>query len=112
MRKKPRASQPPPADAKAAAPFVRSYMIDLFEKEDGAAADWSLISETLFRAAFEAVETIPDDARRLSLLRRVHEGSYSRLTASPGAGSGKPGSTEKSASIDPEGPAMSPSLSK
>lgn len=90
MRKKPGASRTRPADAKAAAPFVRSYMIGLFEKEDGAAADWSLISETLFRAAFEAVETIPDGARRLSLLRRVHEGSYSRLTGSPVAESGLP----------------------
>jgi hypothetical protein len=37
--------------------------------------------ETLFKAAFDALDRSPDDASRVALLRRVHAGSYDRLTA-------------------------------
>ena len=49
------------------------------------AANWKLIAETLFKAAFDALDRSPDDASRVALLRRVHTGSYDRLTADPAA---------------------------
>ena len=48
--------------------------------EDGEAADWPLIARTLFVAAFDAADRLPRDNARHALLRRVHEGSYNRLT--------------------------------
>ena len=42
-----------------------------------------MIAESLFKAAFEAVEKIPDDNRRGRMLRRAHSGSYERLMSRP-----------------------------
>ena len=83
--RKGRAAKTPrkPADADSGALFVRKFAIELFDREDGEAANWRLIAETLFKAAFEALDKSADDASRLSLLRRVHTGSYDRLTADP-----------------------------
>lgn len=70
----------PPADAESAAAAVRKYMIGLFEREDGKAADWPLIAETLFKVAFGALdEAGPGNARTAALLRRVHDGAYNRI---------------------------------
>jgi hypothetical protein len=51
-------------------------MIKLFDREDGMAADWPLIAETLLAVAFYALDQSPSDPRVLTLLRRVHSGSY------------------------------------
>ena len=75
-----------PADAEAGAALVRKFAIKLFDRDDGDAANWKLIAETLFKAAFDALDRSPDDASRVVLLRRVHTGSYDRLTADPAAG--------------------------
>jgi hypothetical protein len=73
-----------PADAEAgAALLIRAFAIKLFDREEGEAANWPLIAETLFKAAFDALDKSPDDASRVSLLRRVHTGSYERLAADP-----------------------------
>jgi hypothetical protein len=74
-----------PADAEAGAALVRKFAIKLFDRDDGDAANWKLIAETLFKAAFDALDRSPDDASRVVLLRRVHTGSYDRLTADPAA---------------------------
>lgn len=58
---------------------VRSYAIGLFNRREGHAADWPLVAETLFRAAFAALDEIRADTRMLSVLRRVHAGSYDRI---------------------------------
>lgn len=65
---------------------MREFAIKLFDREDGEAANWKLIAEMLFNAAFDALDRSPDDASRVALLRRVHAGSYDRLTADPAAG--------------------------
>jgi len=43
--------------------------------------------ETLFVAAFEALDKLPDEVCR-KVARRVHEGSYGRMTGGPGNDSG------------------------
>ncbi len=58
-------------------------MLKLFDREDGKAADWPLIAETLLAVAFDALDQSPDDPRVLALLRRVNAGSYDRLSGNP-----------------------------
>jgi hypothetical protein len=72
-----------PADAAAGAAHVRKFMIKLFDREDGMAADWPLIAETLLAVAFYALDQAPADPRVLMLLRRAHSGCYDRLAAGP-----------------------------
>ncbi len=72
-----------PADAAAGAPHVRKFMIQLFDREDGKAADWPLIAETLLAVAFDALDQSPHDPRVLTLLRRISAGSYNRLADGP-----------------------------
>lgn len=72
-----------PADAKAGALLVRKFAIKLFDRDEGEAANWKLIADTLFKAAFDALDKSPDDDGRKALLRRVNGESYDRLTADP-----------------------------
>jgi hypothetical protein len=72
-----------PADAEGGAVLVRKFAIKLFDRDEGEAANWPLIADTLFKAAFDALDRSPDDASRALLLRRVNAGSYERLTADP-----------------------------
>lgn len=69
-----------PADAASGALHVRKFILKLFDREDGKAADWPLIAETLLREAFHALDQSPDDPRRLTLLRTINDQSYERLT--------------------------------
>lgn len=66
-------------------------MIDLFDREDGKAADWPLIADTLLRAAFAALDEAPGNATAESLLRRVHEAAYDRLVKNDHDGVGPSG---------------------
>lgn len=72
-----------PTDAKAGAPLLRSFMLKMFDREEGRAADWPLIAETLLREAFYALDQVPHDPRAHSILRRVEAGVYDRLAAEP-----------------------------
>jgi hypothetical protein len=74
-----------PADAQAGAVLVRKFAIKLFDRDEGEAANWPMIAETLFKAAFDALDRSPDDDGRTTLLRRVNAGSYDRLAADPAA---------------------------
>src|ERR1700730_6877340 len=79
------AARPPkkPTDAEAGAVLVRKFAIKLFDRDEGEAANWKLIADTLFKAAFDALDKSPDEARRTALLRRIKAGSYERLAADP-----------------------------
>jgi putative intracellular protease/amidase len=63
--------------------LVRKFAVKLFDREEREAANWPLIADTLFKAAFDALDRSPDDASRAAFLRRVNAGSYDRLNASP-----------------------------
>jgi hypothetical protein len=65
---------------------VRKFAIKLFDRDEGEAANWPLIADTLFKAAFDALDRAPDDASRAALLRRVNTGSYDRLAGDPASG--------------------------
>jgi hypothetical protein len=75
-----------PADAEAGVVLVRKFAIKLFDRDEGEAANWPLIAETLFKAAFEALDRSPDNDGRAALLRRINAGSYDRLAVDPVAG--------------------------
>jgi hypothetical protein len=83
-----RSQQPkpaPPASAADAVPHIRKFMIGLFDREDGEAADWKLITNALFKTAFILLDGLPD-APRQAVARRVHELSYEALMKESGAG--------------------------
>lgn len=75
--KKRRAVPSPPADAAAGAALVRQFVVALFDRRDGNGVNWKLVAETLFRAAFDVLDKLPDEDRR-AMARRVHTGAYDR----------------------------------
>lgn len=80
---RPKAKQKAPTSAAEAAPHVRKFVIRLFDRDDGEAAPWAMIAETLFQAAFDVLDRLPgDDATAAKLLRRVHAGAYNRMVKS------------------------------
>lgn len=72
-----------PTDARSGAPHLRAFMLKLFDREDGHAADWPLIAETLLREAFHALDQVPHDPRTHKILGQVQNGAYDRLAAEP-----------------------------
>jgi hypothetical protein len=86
-RRRTGARRPPkkPQDAASGALFLRQFMLKLYDREDGKAADWPLIAETLLREAFYALDQAPTDPRSVTLLRHMHSDTYDRLTANPPA---------------------------
>ena len=70
-----------PTDARSAAPWVRKFVVSLFYRDDGRAADWPAIAETLLLEAFRALDQMPNNPRVHKLLRRMEGGVYARLTA-------------------------------
>ena len=85
-RRRTGARRPPkkPQDAASGALFLRPFMLKLFDRGDGHAADWPLIAETLLREAFYALDQAPTDPRA-ALLRGIYSDSYDLLTANPPA---------------------------
>jgi hypothetical protein len=82
----------PPADAAAGAGLVRQFVVQLFDRRNGEGVDWRLIDETLFKAAFDVLDRLPEN-QRTALARRVHAGAYERVTGTgggEGAGSKEP----------------------
>lgn len=110
----PRPSPPEkPTTAAAGAPHVRAFMLKLFDREDGAAADWPLIAETLFKEAFAARDQAALDPKTaplaLSIMRRVHDGAYQRVTATPAdAFKDLPAPARSAPSVDYAGPQHHP----
>src|SRR5205807_9369870 len=80
------AKMPKPAGPEAGALLVRKFAIKLFDRDDGEAADWPLIAETRFKAAFDALDRSQDDDGRTALLRRVITSSSERPAVHAGSG--------------------------
>ena len=61
---------------------IRKFVIQLFMRDDGEGVDWSspIIAGALFKLAFYAIDRMPGGQRRYSLLYRVEECAYDRLT--------------------------------
>jgi hypothetical protein len=72
--------QKKPTTAASAALFVRAYVLKLFHRDDGQAADWPMIAETLLLEAFACrpFPTIPTRMWGLSLSRRSCRSSMDR----------------------------------
>ena len=87
----------PPATAADGAARIRALLVTEFDRQDGTGADWLLLLESLFRAGFQIADGRPDDGARRSIMRRVHEGAYNRLTEQAGVGT-----------ADTAGPAVPP----
>ncbi|MCJ2015861.1 hypothetical protein MKK84_00200 [Methylobacterium sp. E-065] len=88
-------------------------MVKLFDRQDGAAADWPLIAETLLKEAFAAIDQATADPRTaalaLSITRRVHSGAYDRITAaSADAFKDAPPQARSASAVDYEGPQHHP----
>lgn len=58
--------------------------VEIFDRLDGTGADWPLMVESMFRAAFVALDKLPQDTRR-RIANRAHDGAYQRLTDDPEA---------------------------
>ena len=82
-----RSTAPPaqPAADNGAAASLR-YLVQLHDKQDGQGVDWRVIADQLFRAAFVALDRMPEDERR-KLALRIHEGAYRRAAGDCGDGS-------------------------
>jgi len=72
-----------PITAASASVFVRAFVLKLFHREDGQAADGPMIAETLLLVAFHFIDQHPHNPRVRKILRRVEGGVYARLSAIP-----------------------------
>ena len=78
----PRPPAGPPANTAEGADAVRRFVVKLYDRQDGQGVDWRVIGDVLFRASFDVLDKLPDEVCR-SVARRVHEGSYDRVTNGP-----------------------------
>ena len=60
-------------------------MVDLFDKGDGHEADWPVMAQTVFAAAFSLLDEAKGDDRAMKVLRRVEVSLYERLAGKPEA---------------------------
>lgn len=80
MARRPPSPPPaPPGSATEGAAFVRDFVVQLYDRRDGEGVNKRLVADTLFRAAFDALDGLPVELRR-TVARLVHEGSYRRMT--------------------------------
>lgn len=81
--RRPLSSSPaaPPASVEEGAARVTDFTVKLHDRQDGQGINWPLLAKTLFLAAFELLDKLPDDQRRLIALR-VHDRSYDAATRS------------------------------
>jgi hypothetical protein len=81
-------TQPPrppagrPASPKEGAAAILKATVKLYDRQDGEGVDWRLIAETLFLAAFDVLDRLPDDQKK-AVARRVHAGAYDRTAGNP-----------------------------
>lgn len=73
-----------PASVEEAKGWLRGFAIDLYPPEHGKEADWPVIAQAVFVAAFSLLDEAPaGDARAHTVLRRVEEGLYNRFARNP-----------------------------
>jgi hypothetical protein len=75
--------QKDPITAASGSVFVRDYVLKLFHRDDGEAADRPMIAEALLLVAFHFIDQRPHDPRVRKILRRMMGGVYARLSAIP-----------------------------
>jgi hypothetical protein len=71
-----------PASVEDAVVRIRTFVVQLFMRDDGDGVDWSspIIAEALLKLAFYAIDRVPRGPRVYSLLRRIEMGVYNRMT--------------------------------
>ena len=82
-RPPPRPPAAPPASIEEGAARVTDYTVKLHDRQDGQGVNWRLLTLTLFKAAFDQLDKLPDDQRRAVALR-VHERAYEAATGGTG----------------------------
>lgn len=70
--------QVPPATVAGGAKEILAVVVPVFDAADGGGADWRLMIESLFLAAFQTLGRLPEKDR-LTLANRVQEGVYERF---------------------------------
>jgi hypothetical protein len=94
----PRQPPGPSANATEGAPAVLKATVKLFDRQDGEGVNWRMIAETLFKAAFDVLDRLPEDQKR-AVARRVHAGAYDRMAGNPTGETG--GSTGPGRAAEP-----------
>lgn len=72
----------PPETPESGAALISAYALKLFDRQNGEGANWPLMASSLFKASFDALDRLPDDACR-KMAGRVHTGAYERVTEGP-----------------------------
>lgn len=98
----------PPKTAEEGAKRILAQTVEAFDPRSGDGADWQLVAESLFRAAFQTLGKLEADAR-LKMARRVHAGAYERVLASDAA-AGEGGFPITGPQAQQPGPPISPQL--
>src|SRR4051794_8850048 len=73
----------PPASTEEGAAAVIKATVKLYDRSDGHGVNWREIAETLFKAAFDVLDRLPED-QKASVARRVHAGAYERVSGNLG----------------------------
>src|SRR4051812_37032353 len=89
----------PPANTTDGAAAVLKATVKLYDQGDGAGVDWRVIAETLFKAAFDVLDRLPDDQRQF-VAKSVHAGSYRRFSGAD-AGDFAPSKTGPGEGVSP-----------
>lgn len=85
MAKSPTRNSPPPAPkapetSVEGAKRLSALAVQAFDRKDGTGADWRLLTDSLFRAAFDQLDKLPEETR-LRIAERVHAAAYGRFMA-------------------------------
>lgn len=86
----PRSKPPPPkppVNSAEGGKRIQAMAVQMFDRKDGTGADWRLLTESLFRAAFDQLDKLPE-AERNPIAAKVHAGAYERFLATEAARTG------------------------
>ena len=83
-RTAPKKDTAPPSTPEDGAKRFGELAVKVFDRKDGTGADWPLVAESLFRAAFAVLDKLEPDARH-KLAGRVHALAYDRYLSGTGS---------------------------